>query len=676
MNSLAAKRLNFRIDALSQGTSARACRLRTLHNEVITPVFMPVATLAVLRSQDTESVSALGFPVLLANTYHLLLRPGTAVFRKTGGIHNFMRWDRSILTDSGGFQVFSLSKDVRITEEGARFRSYMDGSRLMLSPETSIETQKIIGSDIMMAMDQCVQSTLEKKICSEAADITARWAERSLAARGDSPQSVFGIVQGACYEDLRKISVAQITALPFDGYAIGGLAVGETGEKRNDITELTASLMPADYPRYLMGVGTPLDILESVHRGVDMFDCILPTALGQQGVAFTSRGRIEMRRGIHRFSDRPLDENCNCPCCSRYSRAYLHHLVKSGEYYGGNLLGLHNLTFYKNLMDTIRIRIFEGTFLTYYNEQRMLLGLDDIDNPVTPPKRKIRPSGLVLGDYEVFTHPAGFHSIRQRSTGEIIHSVSDPSEESRILYSEQTGFVKNATGTADETFIIWDVGMGAAFNVMAAITEYEKLANSGIQLKKLLVTSFENDLDPLHLAVKNPSLFMHVRHAAPGAILESGRWSSRAHPVEWILLKGDFPDTINDALQPDCIYYDPFSINAYCPLWSLETFSKIHRYCSGRTARLFTYSSSTAVRAALLAAGFYTGKGPATGPKTETTSAITSIEDGTYGIELLSADWLGRYMRSSSRYMPGLSPDQKKLIDERVTSHQQFRTGR
>jgi queuine tRNA-ribosyltransferase len=357
----------------------------------MTPIFMPVATLAVLRSQDTEAVKALGFPVLLANTYHLLLRPGTGVFLKTGGIHNFMRWDRSILTDSGGFQVFSLSKDVHITDEGARFRSYMDGSRIMLSPETSIETQKIIGSDIMMAMDQCVQSTLEKKICSEAVDITARWAERSLAARGDSPQSIFGIVQGGCYEDLRRRSAAQITALPFDGYAIGGLAVGETGEKRNDITELTATLMPPDYPRYLMGVGTPLDILESVHRGVDMFDCILPTALGQQGVAFTSRGRIEMRRGIHKFSDRPLDENCSCPCCSRYSRAYLHHLIKSAEYYGGNLLGLHNLTFYKNMMDTIRSRILEGTFLTYYNEQRVLLGLDDIDNPVTPPKKKIKP---------------------------------------------------------------------------------------------------------------------------------------------------------------------------------------------------------------------------------------------------------------------------------------------
>lgn len=673
MNMSLKKRLDFRTDSISQDTSARACTFRTLHNEVATPVFMPVATLAVLRSQDTEYVNALGFPVLLANTYHLLLRPGTEVFRRAGGIHNFMKWDRSVLTDSGGFQVFSLSKDVRITEEGAQFRSYMDGSRLMLSPETSIETQKIIGSDIMMVMDQCVRSTLDWKDCSDAADITARWAVRSLEARGDSPQSVFGIVQGACYEDLRRRSAEQITSLPFDGYAIGGLAVGETGEKRNDMIELTAGLLPAGYPRYLMGVGTPMDLLEAVHRGVDMFDCILPTALAQQGVAYTSHGRIEMRRGIHKFSQRPLDENCTCPACSRYTRSYLHHLVKSNEYYGANLIGMHNLTFYRNLMDTMRSRILSGTFLSYYNEQRRVLDLDDVDNPVTPPKRKVKHSSLELGDYEIIRQAAGFHSIRQKSTGEIMHSVSDPSEESLILYAQQTGFTETAAGCPGEDFIIWDVGMGAASNVMAALREYERLCDTGVSLKKLVIYSFENDLDPLRLAVKHPSLFPHVRHAAPAAILDSGSWSSKKHPVEWKLIRGDFPGTMGRAEQPDCIYYDPFSVNTCSSLWSAETFSALHRYCEGRRTRLFTYSSSTAVRAALLAAGFYVGKGPGTGPKTETTSAEIPLCGSSCGITLLGSEWPERYMRSSSRRIPGLTEEEQKTYDDKVTGHPQFR---
>lgn len=672
MNSSLKNRLDFNIDSLCPGTAARACTFRTLHNEVRTPVFMPVATLAVLRSQNTGSVEALGFPVLLANTYHLLLRPGTGVFQSTGGIHNFMKWNRSVLTDSGGFQVFSLSKDVRITEEGARFRSYMDGSRFMLSPETSIATQKIIGSDIMMAMDQCVQSTLDWKVCSDAADITARWAERSLGARGDSAQSIFGIVQGACYEDLRRRSAEQITSLPFDGYAIGGLAVGETGEKRNEITGLTASLLPQGFPRYLMGVGTPMDLLESVHRGVDMFDCILPTALAQQGVAFTSHGRIEMRRGIHKYSDRPLDAECSCPACARYSRAYLHHLVKSGEYYGASLIGLHNLTFYKNLMDTMRNRILEGTFLSFYNEQRMVLDLDDVDNPVTPPKRKVKPSHLELGNYEIISQH-GFNSIRQKSTGEVMHSVSGPVEESRLLYARQTMFAETACGSPDENFVIWDVGMGAASNVMAAISEYENLCGTGLQMKRLVIVSFENDLDPLRLSVRNPSLFPHMRHAAPGALLENGIWNSRRHPVEWRLLKGDFPDTMEPAELPDCIYYDPFSLNTGSSLWRYETFSMIHRYCQGKTARLFTYSSSTAVRAALLAAGFFVGRGPATGPKTETTTAVTSLNNGKFNIELLAEDWLSRYARSTSRFLPGLPDEEQKLIDDRVTAHPQFR---
>jgi queuine tRNA-ribosyltransferase len=344
--------------------------------------------MAVLRSQDTAAVEELGFPVLLANTYHLLLRPGTEVFSKFGGIHRFMNWPRSVLTDSGGFQVFSLARHVRITEDGAVFKSYHDGRYLLLSPETSIETQRFINSDIMMAMDQCVPSKSEEAICRDAADITARWAERSLAARGDSPQSLFGIVQGACFPELRRRSASQITSLPFDGFAIGGLAVGEAENERRDITEMTAALLPRERPRYLMGVGTPLDLLEAVHRGVDMFDCILPTAMAQQGVAYTSHGKVELRRGIYKLQDRPLDEACSCPACTRYSRAYLHHLVKTGEYFGGTLLGLHNLTYYRNLMRTMRGHIMAGGFASYYSTAREILGRDDDEHPMTPPRKK------------------------------------------------------------------------------------------------------------------------------------------------------------------------------------------------------------------------------------------------------------------------------------------------
>jgi queuine tRNA-ribosyltransferase len=397
MNSIYKKRLNFQIDGTTKNSSARACTFETLHNKVETPVFMPVATMAVLRDQDTSHVEDLDFPVLLANTYHLILRPGTEVFKLFNGIHSFMQWPRSILTDSGGFQVFSLPGAVNISEEGAAFRSYLDGKIIMLSPETSIGTQKIINSDIMMAMDQCVPSTSDLNICRDAMDITARWAERSIAARGDSKQSIFGIVQGACSPELRKISSQQISSLSFDGFAIGGLAVGETADERKDITELTASLLPKDHPRYLMGVGTPIDLLEAVHRGVDMFDCIIPTSMGQQGVAYTSHGRIDLKRGVYKFSEKPLDESCTCKACTKYSRAYLHHLVKTGEYLGSNLIGSHNLTFYHNLMSTMRKHILEDTFLSFYNEEKYKLQRRDEENPAKPQKanKKILPS---LGD--------------------------------------------------------------------------------------------------------------------------------------------------------------------------------------------------------------------------------------------------------------------------------------
>ncbi len=388
-------RLEITIDAEAENSSARACTFTTLHNIVQTPVFMPVATFASLRNQTLGTAKEIGFPVLLSNTYHLLLRPGTEVFKKLGGIHRFMNWDRSILTDSGGFQIFSLSKSFTISNEGARFRSYVDGKEFLLSPESSIETQKIISSDIMMALDQCISSKSDESECRRSVDITARWAQRSLAARGESHQSVFGIIQGACFPNLRKISAQQITSLPFDGFAIGGLAVGESEDERKDITELTTQLMPVNRPRYLMGVGTPIDLLEAVHRGVDMFDCIVPSAMAQQGNAYTSSGKVELHRSVYKFADTPLDETCNCTACTMYSRAYLHHLVKTNEYFGAYLIAEHNFKFYYRLMNEMRNEILSGNFRSFYDQKKEELVLCDQKNPkkITPKRhRKERPT--------------------------------------------------------------------------------------------------------------------------------------------------------------------------------------------------------------------------------------------------------------------------------------------
>ncbi len=430
-------RLDFRLEAQAADSRARAATFRTLHNQVTTPLFMPVGTQATVKAQLTQTLEDSGSQILLANTYHLLLRPGPEVFRRMGGIHGFMSWKRSVLTDSGGFQIFSLPHSRSMTEAGAVFQSYTDGRTILLSPEVSIETQKAIGSDIMMALDQCIPSTADEAAARAAMEITHRWAARSLAARGDSAQSMFAIVQGALYENLRRESAACLGEMPFDGLAIGGLAVGESKAEREDTCEFTTDLMPADRSRYLMGVGTPLDILEAVHRGVDMFDCIMPTQLAQRGAAFTSRGFLQLRRGIYKFSQEPLDPACTCPTCARYSRAYLHHLTKAKETLGWQLLGKHNLHFYHRLMRDIRESILAGRFMEFYREKRALLHEGDLDNPVFDPGPKpVKPRRL--GDYEVHIAPEGFASIRQITSGEIMHSRTPPLEEAQLLYVEQS----------------------------------------------------------------------------------------------------------------------------------------------------------------------------------------------------------------------------------------------
>ena len=389
--------MNFTLEKESSGSQARAATFQTLHGEVRTPIFMPVGTQATVKGQTVESLKATGTRVLLVNTYHLLLRPGPEVFKKFGGIHRFMNWDGPVLTDSGGFQIFSLPHSREMNEEGARFQSYVDGKSYLLSPESSIEMQKAIGSDIMMALDQCIPSTAPYAQAEAAMELTHRWAERSLRARGDSPQALFGIVQGACHHDLRKKSAAFLRELPFDGLAIGGLAVGETHRERYELTALVTEHLPNNLPRYLMGVGTPIDILESVHRGVDMFDCIIPSQLAQRGVAFTSHGKLQLRRSVYKFSEEPLDAQCDCQTCEQYSRAYLHHLVKSDEVLGWHLLGIHNLTFYHRLMREMRESILRDDFLSYYEKKRLELVRSRRREPGSPAEKSQDHSARPLG---------------------------------------------------------------------------------------------------------------------------------------------------------------------------------------------------------------------------------------------------------------------------------------
>ncbi len=347
---------------------ARAGVLHTRRGEVPTPAFMPVATHAGFRHHGVDEVKAIGAKVLLSNTYHLLLRPGREVFEKLGGIHRFMGWDGAVLTDSGGYQIFSLPNERKLTEKGAHFVNPVDNHRHLLSPETSVAMQQAIGSDIMMVLDVCIDSRSKEPQTREAMERTHRWALRSLAARDakDTGQALFAIVQGGTFEALRTESAQFLTGHPFDGFAIGGLAVGEPRELLYAITAHTARLLPAQKPRYLVGVGTPLDLVESVRSGVDMFDCILPTKMSQQGYAYTFGGLLSSWKREHRLSDQPLEEGCDCSTCLRFTRGYVQHQVAGGHALGVRLLGVHNLRHYQRLMARMRQAIVEGRFEAEY----------------------------------------------------------------------------------------------------------------------------------------------------------------------------------------------------------------------------------------------------------------------------------------------------------------------
>ena len=350
-------------------TRARRGRVITPHGVIETPVFMPVGTAATVKAMRPEEVREMGAEIILSNTYHLYLRPGHEVVKAAGGLHGFMNWDRPILTDSGGFQVFSLGAMRKIREEGVEFRSHIDGSKHMLSPERSIEIQNALGADIIMAFDECTPYPADRSYVKDSLERTTRWLRRCKEYHKDTErQSLFGIMQGGMYKDLRKESAQQIVEMDLPGYAIGGLSVGEPKELMYEIMDDCVELLPADKPRYLMGVGSPDCLFEGVERGIDMFDCVLPTRIARHGMAMTSQGRINIKNARYEKDFTPLDPNCDCYTCRNYSRAYLRHLFKADEILSSMLMTNHNLHFLIDTMKHIRQAIEEDRFLEYKKE--------------------------------------------------------------------------------------------------------------------------------------------------------------------------------------------------------------------------------------------------------------------------------------------------------------------
>ena len=349
---------------------ARTGVIKMRRGEIRTPAFMPVGTAATVKAMKPESVRATGADIILGNTYHLMLRPGAERVARLGGLHKFMNWDRPILTDSGGYQVMSLSDLRKITEEGVTFASHLDGSRHMLSPERSMEIQRLLGSDIVMCFDECPKIDQPRDVIARSMEMSMRWARRSrdgFDSGGEhaANSALFGIQQGALDEGLRQVSADALVDIGFDGYAIGGLAVGEGQEAMFATLEFAPGQLPVDRPRYLMGVGKPDDLVGAVERGVDMFDCVLPTRSGRNGQAFTWNGPLNMRNARHAEDNGPIDERCKCPTCGTYSRAYLHHLIRSGEILGAMLLTEHNISFYQQLMQAMRDAIAESRFAAF-----------------------------------------------------------------------------------------------------------------------------------------------------------------------------------------------------------------------------------------------------------------------------------------------------------------------
>ena len=372
------KKFSYSLSAVNE--KARCGVISTPRGEIKTPAFMPVGTAATVKAMLPESVRSTGADILLGNTYHLMLRPTAERISELGGLHKFMNWERPILTDSGGFQVMSLAELRKLSEEGVPFKSHIDGSRHVLSPERSMEIQKMLGSDIVMCFDECPALPASYGKIAESMQLSMRWAQRSRDSFGDRPgYALFGIQQGGLEFDLRDESAKILKSIEFDGYAIGGLAVGEGQKAMFRVLDFAPDMLPADKPRYLMGVGKPSDIVGAVKRGIDMMDCVLPSRSGRTGQAFTHRGVVNIKNARHQNDPRPLDVSCQCPACKNYSRAYLHHVFKSQEIISSMLLTWHNLHYYQNLMEKIRKAILNQSFAEFELEFHKNLSLGDLE---------------------------------------------------------------------------------------------------------------------------------------------------------------------------------------------------------------------------------------------------------------------------------------------------------
>ncbi len=374
----------FKFDISATDGAARTGVIHMQRGDIRTPAFMPVGTAGTVKAMLPENVRSTGADILLGNTYHLMLRPTAERIDRLGGLHKFMNWDRPILTDSGGFQVMSLTELRKMSEQGVEFRSHLDGTKIMLTPERSMEIQRLLGTDIVMSFDECTPFPATEDVAKDSMELSMRWAQRSRdgfdsGADHAARAALFGIVQGGVYEDLRFRSIDALTEIGFDGYAVGGLAVGEGQEMMFKVLDFTMPRMPEGAPRYLMGVGKPDDIVGAVERGIDMFDCVMPTRSGRTGQGFTRFGPVNMRNARHKDDERPIDADCACPACTQYSRAYVHHLIKAGEILGAMLLTWHNLQFYQDLMTGLRSAIAEGNLARFSGEFRTNYARGDID---------------------------------------------------------------------------------------------------------------------------------------------------------------------------------------------------------------------------------------------------------------------------------------------------------
>ncbi len=375
--------MQFTVEQSDRHTSARVGRLTLLHGSVATPAFMPVGTLGPVKGIEPQELERLGFGLMLNNAYHLYLRPGHKIVAELGGLHRFTGWSGGILTDSGGFQIFSLAKLCKVSDHGVSFQSHLDGSTHFITPETAIEIQEALGADIVMAFDQCVALPAERTVVREAVARTTHWAERCQASRRRTDQALFGIVQGGLDPELRATSASDLVRLNFDGYAVGGLSVGERKEEMYRILDVTTPELPVSKPRYLMGVGMPENLIEGVARGIDLFDCVIPSRHGRTGWLFTSFGRILIKQARYTRDEQPIDPTCGCPVCARYSRAYLHHLYNVKEMLASRLNTIHNLWYFSDLMQRMRVAIAQGTFGEFRDAFYRAQGQEQADQPIS-----------------------------------------------------------------------------------------------------------------------------------------------------------------------------------------------------------------------------------------------------------------------------------------------------